>query len=83
MWEGYRRGRRAKWLSGEDYLQLLHEPIEAARARLGLTEPVAYLKAQRALGPELASYLSQRTETDETEQAAADQGERTPEPLAA
>lgn len=59
VWEGYRRGRKAKWLAGEDYLQLLHEPIDTARARLGLTEPVAYLKAQRELGA-LASYLSQR-----------------------
>jgi len=58
VWEGYRRGKAAKWIAGEDYLELLHEPIDAARARLGLTKPVAYLKAQRELGAELASYLS-------------------------
>ncbi|WP_242138341.1 Coq4 family protein [Sphingomonas sp. TREG-RG-20F-R18-01] len=60
VWEGYRNGRRAKWISGEDYLALLAEPIDMARARLGIATPVAYLKAQRELGPELASYLSER-----------------------
>jgi ubiquinone biosynthesis protein COQ4 len=61
VWEGYRHGRRAAWLSGEDYEALLAEPIEAARARLGIATPMAYLKAQRVLGPEMASYLSQRS----------------------
>jgi ubiquinone biosynthesis protein COQ4 len=60
VWEGYRNGRRARWISGEDYLALLAEPIEAARARLGIVTPTAYLKAQRVLGAELASYLSAR-----------------------
>lgn len=60
VWEGYRHGRKAKWISGEDYEQLLHEPLDAARARLGIATPVAYLKAQRELGAELASYLSTR-----------------------
>ena len=60
VWEGYRRGRKAKWISAEDYEQLLHEPLEAARARLGLGKPAAYLKAQRELGEEMASYLSRR-----------------------
>ncbi len=59
VWEGYTRGRKAQWLAGEDYEKLLHEPIEAARARLGLSVPVAYLTAQRELGAEMASYLSQ------------------------
>ncbi len=57
VWEGYARGRKAKWLIAEDYEALLHEPIDTARARLGLSEPVAYLKAQRELGA-MASYLS-------------------------
>ena len=58
VWEGYRNGRRAKWVSGEDYLALMHEPIDAVRARLNIAVPVAYLKAQRELGPAMASYLS-------------------------
>jgi len=62
VWEGYRHGRAAKWISGEDYLTLLHEPIDSARARLGIREPAAYRAAQRELGEELASYLSARGE---------------------
>ena len=64
VWEGYQRGRKAKWISGEDYLTLLHEPLDQARLRLNLGEPVAYLKAQRELGEEMASYLSNRREKD-------------------
>ena len=58
VWEGYRHGKRAAWLAGEDYEALLAEPIDAARRRLGITTPLAYLEAQRVLGPELASYLN-------------------------
>ena len=69
VWEGYRHGRKAKWISGEDYERLLHEPLEAARARLNILTPVAYLKAQRELGAEMASYLSNRR--DDTAKLAA------------
>ena len=58
VWEGYRHGRAARWISGEDYLTLLDEPLEAVRTRLGIRAPVAYRRAQAALGPALASYLS-------------------------
>lgn len=60
VWEGYRHGRKAKWISGEDYERLLEEPIDAARARLGIARPVKYLAAQTALGPQLAGFLSDR-----------------------
>ena len=53
----------------QDYEALMAEPIDAARARLGIVEPAAYLKAQSELGPELASYLSNRRE--QTAMAAA------------
>ncbi|PCD01862.1 ubiquinone biosynthesis protein [Sphingomonas spermidinifaciens] len=46
VWEGYRNGRRAAWLHGEDYEALLAEPLDAARRRLGIVEPVAYQRAQ-------------------------------------
>lgn len=62
VWEGYRNGRKAGWLYGEDYLALMHQPIDQVRARLGIPVPQAYLKAQRELGPELASYLSAQKE---------------------
>jgi ubiquinone biosynthesis protein COQ4 len=42
IWQGYRRGCRAAWLLGEDYEQLLREPLEAARRNLGITPPTAY-----------------------------------------
>ncbi len=45
--EGYRRGRKAAWLPGEDYEALLHEPLEAARKRLGIAEAPAYKAAQQ------------------------------------
>jgi ubiquinone biosynthesis protein COQ4 len=47
--EGYRNGKRAAWLSGEDYEQLMHEPIDQARRRLRIPDPVRYREAQAAL----------------------------------
>lgn len=44
--EGWRRGRRAGWLLGEDYEVLLNEPLEAARACRGIGTAPAYAKAQ-------------------------------------
>lgn len=49
VWEGYRNGKRAAWLSEEDYERLLHEPLASARRRLNIPDPVAYRKAQRRL----------------------------------
>jgi ubiquinone biosynthesis protein COQ4 len=42
IWQGYRRGRAAKWLLAEDYERLLQEPLETARQRLGITPPTIY-----------------------------------------
>jgi ubiquinone biosynthesis protein COQ4 len=42
IWQGYRRGKAAKWLAGEDYLQLMAEPLEAARRRLNITPATIY-----------------------------------------
>lgn len=41
--EGWRRGRASKRLVDEDYLALLAEPLDAARARLNLPQPQTYL----------------------------------------
>ncbi len=41
--EGYRHGRKARQLIDEDYLALFDEPLDAARARLGIEEPKIYL----------------------------------------
>ncbi len=41
--EGYRRGKRAAWLQGQDWEKILSEPLELARRRLGIEPPQAYL----------------------------------------
>lgn len=40
--QGYKRGKAAAWLLGEDYEKLLFEPLDAARKRLGITPPTIY-----------------------------------------
>lgn len=40
--EAWRNGRRAAWLPGLDYEALFAEPLEAARARLGILPPEVY-----------------------------------------
>lgn len=50
--EGYTRGKRAAWLNYEDIETLFAEPLDAARARLKLSEPVRYKAAQVALSPQ-------------------------------
>ena len=47
--EGYRHGKAARWLSGEDYEALLAEPLEHARRRLNILPPVKYNEAQARL----------------------------------
>jgi len=42
IWQGYKRGKAAKWLLGEDYERLMAEPLDAARERLGITPPTIY-----------------------------------------
>jgi ubiquinone biosynthesis protein COQ4 len=56
VFEGFRRGRRAGWLIGADWESLLSEPVEAIRARFGVTPAVYYprvlpvLRARQAAG---------------------------------
>lgn len=42
IWQGYKRGKAAAWLLGEDYERLLNEPLEAARERLRITPATIY-----------------------------------------
>lgn len=42
IWQGYKRGKAAKWLLGEDYERLLAEPLEDARKRLNITPATIY-----------------------------------------
>ena len=69
--EGYRNGKRAAWLLGEDYEALMHEPIDAARARLRIADPVAYRQAQAAVGAQLASYASAQKDAAQAKAALA------------
>ncbi|WP_260928065.1 Coq4 family protein [Novosphingobium sp. 9] len=49
IWEGYRHGKRAVWLLGEDYEALLAEPLEAVRDRLCIRPPKAYQAFRESL----------------------------------
>ena len=42
IWQGYRRGKAAKWIPGEDYVELFAEPLDEARRRLNITPPTIY-----------------------------------------
>jgi ubiquinone biosynthesis protein COQ4 len=42
IWQGYQRGKKAKWLLAEDYEALFAEPLDQARRRLGITPPTVY-----------------------------------------
>ena len=42
VWQAYQNGRKAGWLPGEDYVALLAEPLESARARLNIVAPTLY-----------------------------------------
>ena len=53
IWQGYQRGKAAAWLLGEDYERLLHEPLEAARARLNITPATHY----NAIPPEARDFV--------------------------
>lgn len=56
--EGWCHGRKASWLLGEDYESLLHEPLSAARERLGIALPTRYVSAQSVLAEHLASTMA-------------------------
>jgi ubiquinone biosynthesis protein COQ4 len=47
--EGYRNGKRATWLSGQDYEQLMHQPIDQVRRRLSIPDPALYRRTQTEL----------------------------------
>ncbi|MBB4100223.1 Coq4 family protein [Sphingomonas kyeonggiensis] len=47
--EGYRHGKAARWLHGEDYETLLAEPLDQVRKRLNIGDPARYRIAQASL----------------------------------
>lgn len=44
--EGFRNGKAAVWLHGEDFEKLFAEPLDAARKRLNIPAPAAYTRAK-------------------------------------
>ena len=48
-WEGYTHGKRAAWLHGEDFEKLFAVPLDAARTRLNIAEPVWYHRCKTAV----------------------------------
>jgi len=59
-WEGYRHGRQAAWLHGEDIATLFAEPLDAARTRLNIAEPSLYWRAKE-LAPERVTETAEAT----------------------
>lgn len=49
LWAGYRAGRRAEWLPAADWEALLAQPLEMARARVGVSTPRVYPELRAAL----------------------------------
>ena len=49
VFEGYRRGRRARWLVAADWEMLLAEPIDPIRAQFGVTPAFYYSRVLSAL----------------------------------
>jgi ubiquinone biosynthesis protein COQ4 len=52
--DGFRRGRRARWLPGEDWEAHLSRPLGALREELGLGDPPSYEAMRSAGAPALA-----------------------------
>ncbi len=53
MRDGYRRGKHAEWLPGEDWEELLRLPLGTVRHRLGLEAPPAYTPLRSEGAPAL------------------------------
>lgn len=56
--EGYRHGKQAAWLHGEDIEKLFAEPIDAARTRMNIARPVAYEAVQQKVNASTSSWLA-------------------------
>ena len=52
--EGYRRGKAAAWLPGQDWEALLSRPLAEVRQELGLGDPPVYDEVRSEGAPALA-----------------------------
>lgn len=73
VFEGYRRGRRARWLVAADWEMLLAEPIDLIRAQFGVAPAVYYPRV-------LAAFQAALCATDQTAMRAAAYAVPTPGP---
>lgn len=72
FWEGKRNGAKAEKIMRQDIVALMHEPLEAARARLGIEKPEAYHRALKILTANGYTATTQLNEaTDARESVAA------------
>ena len=55
VFEGYRRGRRARWLVAADWETLLAQPIDSVRAQFGVAPAVYYPRVLPALEASLCA----------------------------
>lgn len=56
--EGYRHGKQAAWIHNEDIEKLFAEPLDAARARMKIAQPVAYEAAQAKISASPSSWFA-------------------------
>jgi len=69
--EGKRNGAKAGKIIREDIVALMHEPLEAARARLGIEKPVAYHNALKVLTARGYTAATQLKDADAEREAFA------------
>ncbi|MGV8928129.1 MAG: Coq4 family protein [Brevundimonas sp.] len=53
VWQAYRNGKAARWLPGLDYEALFEQPLEVARARLGIRPASVYQSVSAEVRAEL------------------------------
>jgi len=56
--EGYRHGKQAAWIHEQDIEKLFAEPLDAARKRMNIAQPVAYEAAQAKVNAAPSSWLA-------------------------
>jgi len=48
-WKAFRTGRKAEWFPGQDWEQLMNQPLEKVRLDLGIPEPTDYLALEHVI----------------------------------
>ena len=61
-WQAYRNGKKAEWLPGVDWEEMLKLPLEEVRSRLNILPPTRYLALEKCLKCKEADYQKQHTD---------------------